>query len=47
MQCKESSGYYIHVWTNKQDLKFSQQCSGLKHEKRQKEISQKIWVYVN
>jgi len=29
MQRKESSAYYLHIWTNKQNLRFSQQCSGL------------------
>jgi hypothetical protein len=36
MQRKESSAYYVHVWTNKQDLKFSQQCSGLIRDESKK-----------
>ena len=36
MQRKESSAYYLHVWTNKQDFKFSQQCSGLIRDESKK-----------
>jgi len=36
MQRKESSGYYLHVWTKKQDLRSSQQRSGLIHDEDKK-----------
>jgi hypothetical protein len=42
MQRKESSAYYLHVWTNKQDLKFSQQCSGLIRDKSKKKHPRKF-----